>query len=136
MSFANLQQVEVKQGPFQRLLGLADVRVRSAGGGDHGEAEGEPLHTGLFHSVENAEEIRDLILARLKAFREAGLGDPDHAELRPRSRLGEARGVSAGDARCGPRGSAPDPRPESSAGTRSPDASPGILHASPAQAGA
>jgi membrane protein YdbS with pleckstrin-like domain len=33
MSFANLQQVEVKQGPFQRLLGLADVRVRSAGGG-------------------------------------------------------------------------------------------------------
>ncbi|MBP6702087.1 MAG: PH domain-containing protein [Vicinamibacteria bacterium] len=77
MSFANLQQVEVKQGPFQRLLGLADVRVRSAGGGDHGEEEGEPLHTGVFHSVENAEEIRDLILARLKAFREAGLGDPD-----------------------------------------------------------
>jgi membrane protein YdbS with pleckstrin-like domain len=77
MSFANLQQVEVKQGPFQRLLGLADVRVRSAGGGDHGEGEGEPLHTGVFHSVENAEEIRDVILARLRAFREAGLGDPD-----------------------------------------------------------
>ena len=93
MSFANLQQVEVKQGPLQRILGLADVRVRSAGGGDHGEGEGEPLHTGVFHSVENAEEIRDLILARLKAFREAGLGDPDRApssEFQSR----EARGVS------------------------------------------
>ncbi len=33
MSFANLQQVEVKQGPLQRLLGLADVHVQSAGGG-------------------------------------------------------------------------------------------------------
>ena len=31
MSFANLQQVEVRQGPLQRLLGIADVRVQSAG---------------------------------------------------------------------------------------------------------
>jgi len=94
MSFANLQQVEVKQGPFQRFLGLADVRVRSAGGGDHGEEEGEPLHTGVFHSVENAEEIRDLILARLKAFREAGLGDPDRASSAEPS-ASEAPGISA-----------------------------------------
>ena len=33
MSFANIQQVEVSQGPLQRLLGLADVKVQSAGGG-------------------------------------------------------------------------------------------------------
>lgn len=94
MSFANLQQVEVKQGPFQRFLGLADVRVRSAGGGDHGEEEGQPLHMGVFHSVENAEEIRDLILARLKAFREAGLGDPDRSSSAA-TPAGEPRGVSA-----------------------------------------
>ncbi len=79
MSFANLQQVEVKQGPLQRLLGLADVRVQSAGGGSSEEHGGEALHTGVFRSVENAPEIRDLIVARLRAFREAGLGDPDHA---------------------------------------------------------
>ena len=79
MSFANLQQVEVKQGPLQRLLGLADVHVQSAGGGS-GRPEqerGDSLHTGIFHSVENATEIRDLILARLRQFRQAGLGDPD-----------------------------------------------------------
>ncbi len=79
MSFANLQQVEVKQGPLQRLLGLADVHVQSAGGaGDHSPGrEGDSLHTGVFHSVNNANEIRDLILERLRQFRQAGLGDPD-----------------------------------------------------------
>ena len=35
------------------------------------------MHSGLFHSVTNAAEIRDLILERLRRFREAGLGDPD-----------------------------------------------------------
>jgi len=79
MSFANIQQVAVSQGPLQRLLGLADVKVKSAGGGggghyDHGDVE---MHTGLFHCVTNAAEIRDLILDRLRQFREAGLGDPD-----------------------------------------------------------
>jgi len=87
MSFANLQQVEVKQGPLQRLLGLADVHVQSAGGGNgHSEHEqGDSLHTGIFHSVENATEIRDLILARLRQFRQAGLGDPDdhHDQAHP-----------------------------------------------------
>ena len=79
MSFANLQQVEVKQGPLQRWLGLADLHVRSAGGGsDHTEAQtGDSLHRGIFHCVENASEIRDLILERLRLFRQSGLGDPD-----------------------------------------------------------
>lgn len=88
MSFANLQQVEVKQGPLQRLLGLADVRVRSAGGGGalDEKHQHDSLHTGVFHSVENATEIRDLILERLRQFRQAGLGDPDdhqHHDVAP-----------------------------------------------------
>ena len=82
MSFANIQQVEVKQDPIQRLLKLADVHVQSAGGGGSGQGHGkgemhDSLHTGIFHSVENASEIRDLILERLRQFRQAGLGDPD-----------------------------------------------------------
>ena len=81
MSFANLQQVSVHQGPLQRLLKLADVEVRSAGGGS-GEDEkgsGDSMHRSLFHAVENAPEIRDLILARLQRYRQAGLGEPDDA---------------------------------------------------------
>jgi membrane protein YdbS with pleckstrin-like domain len=79
MSFANLQQVSVHQGPLQRLLNLADVHVESAGGGagqEHG-SEGDSMHRSSFHAVENAIEIRDLILARLQRFRQAGLGEPD-----------------------------------------------------------
>ena len=81
MSFANLQQVSVHQGPLQRLLKIADVEVRSAGGGS-GEEEsgGDSMHRSVFHAVENAPEIRDLILARLQHFRQAGLGEPDDAQ--------------------------------------------------------
>lgn len=80
MSFANLQQVVVAQGPVQRLLGVADVRVQSAGGGggdEHKRKSGDTLHSGVFRGVDNAAQIRDLILDRLRRFREAGLGDPD-----------------------------------------------------------
>ena len=88
MSFANVQQVEIRQGPLQRFLGLADVCVRSAGGSDpaqgsHGHSGGSTLHMGIFEGVTNAEEIRNLILARLRAFREAGLGDPDEPRAAP-----------------------------------------------------
>jgi membrane protein YdbS with pleckstrin-like domain len=87
MSFANIQQVVVSQGPFQRLLGLADVKVQSAGGGDaYGENKHgteDDMHHGLFHSVTNAPEIRDLILDRLRRFRESGLGDPDEKSPAP-----------------------------------------------------
>ncbi len=83
MSFANLQQVAVTQGPLQRWLKLADVRVQSAGGGggreDSARGRGENLHTGIFHGVADAPEIRDLILDRLRRFRATGLGDPEDA---------------------------------------------------------
>jgi membrane protein YdbS with pleckstrin-like domain len=79
MSFANLQQVTVTQGPLQRLLGLANVHVQTAGGGGGkpDEENHESLHNAEFHCVDNAPEIRDLILDRLRLFRATGLGDPD-----------------------------------------------------------
>jgi len=79
MSFANLQQVAVKQGPLERLLKIADVEVRSAGGGSGETEEGgdDSMHRSVFRAVENAPEIRDMILERLKRYRQAGLGEPD-----------------------------------------------------------
>lgn len=83
MSFANLQQVEFSQGPLQRLLGLADLHVQSAGGGEQkeGSQKGESLHTGVFEGVTNAKEIRDLILTRLRDYRDSGLGHPAEAQM-------------------------------------------------------
>ena len=98
MSFANLQQVEVSQGPLQRLLGLADVKVQSAGGNDnpHGKPQHD-LHTGHFHGVDNAEEIRDLIQARLRRFRESGLGDPEETRHAAQVAAAEHRAANAAE---------------------------------------
>lgn len=80
MSYANLQQVMISQGPLERLLGISNVRVESAGGGkpsDAHDSKSDTMHSGVFHGVDNAEVIRDLIIHRLRQFRETGLGDPD-----------------------------------------------------------
>jgi len=81
MTFANIQKTTVHQGPLQRLLGIADVEVRSAGGGSgkgHEDEEGRHLvHVGHFRGVDGAERIRDLILEGVRRQRDAGLGDPD-----------------------------------------------------------
>ncbi len=82
MTFSNIQNVSIRQGPVQRFFGISDVEVRTAGGGaatggnnDQGMADN--LHLGYFRGVDNAAEIRDAILAHLKRLRSAGLGDPD-----------------------------------------------------------
>lgn len=75
MTFANIQQISVKQGPLQRLLGIADIEVRTAGGGSAPEGGGG-MHQGYFRGVEDAESIRDTIHDRVRRYRAAGLGDP------------------------------------------------------------
>jgi uncharacterized membrane protein YdbT with pleckstrin-like domain len=85
LTFANVQEVSIRQGPIQRLLGISDLRVRNAGGGNaaaggrQGEHDKADSHTGYFRGVDNSEEIRDLVLDRLRKLKDAGLGDPDQA---------------------------------------------------------
>ena len=77
LTFENVQNVAVKQGPLQRWYGIGDVHVETAGGGSseaHGGAASS-MHRGLIEGVANAKEIRDLILSRLHRSRSAGLGD-------------------------------------------------------------
>lgn len=88
MTFANVQEVSIQQGPLQRLLGISDLKVRTAGGGaasgppaKQRQQEAQSLHIGYFHGVDNAGAIRDLILERLKQLRDAGLGDPDQEQM-------------------------------------------------------
>lgn len=80
MTFANIQEIRVSSGPLQKLLGIADVEVKAAGGGaagPHGQTGG---HSATFEGVDNAEVIRDLIVERLREYRDTGLGG---AESRP-----------------------------------------------------
>ncbi len=94
MTFANIQQINLRQGPLQRLLGIADLEVTSAGGGiekKQGRRDTRSAHTGCFQGVDNAEAIRDLILERLRPFRDAGLGDPDELGEQPAGALDAAQ---------------------------------------------
>lgn len=85
MSFANVQNLSIRQGPLQRVFGIADLRVRTAGGGGGSGGDGKGgaehehrnLHLGFFRGVDDAEAIRDLVLGHLRRVRDAGLGDPD-----------------------------------------------------------
>jgi membrane protein YdbS with pleckstrin-like domain len=88
MTYANVQQISIRQNPLQRLLGIADVKVRSAGGGA-GEAGGrdvgESMHETWFRGVDRPEEIRSAIQDRVRAYADAGLGDPEDARSETRS---------------------------------------------------
>jgi membrane protein YdbS with pleckstrin-like domain len=93
MTYANIQNLSLRQGPVQRLFGISDLQVRTAGGGG-AEASGESkkeisetanMHLGFFRGVDNAEEIRDGILARMRGLRDSGLGDPDEPAAAPKS---------------------------------------------------
>jgi uncharacterized membrane protein YdbT with pleckstrin-like domain len=104
MTFANVQNISITQGPLERLFGIWDVRVETAGGGGqggpHGKGEGfgTNLHTAVFRGVDDAEHIRDMMLTRLRRVRSAGLGDPDDAqdaEQPPRRALGAGSEMTA-----------------------------------------
>lgn len=75
ITFENVQDVTVHQGPLQRYFGIANVVVETAGGGGGGQEAGVPSHTGLIEGVEDAARIRDLIMTRVRRSRAAGLGD-------------------------------------------------------------
>jgi membrane protein YdbS with pleckstrin-like domain len=78
VNFANIQNISISQGPLQRMLGIADLRVDTAGGGGavstpHQKVEN--LHTAWFRGIDNADEVRLVIQDRLRHFKDSGLGD-------------------------------------------------------------
>ncbi len=82
ISYANIQNVRLEQGPLQRAYGLADLIVETAGGGGGAQEPGmEPTgHRGLIKGVGDAAQLRDWLLERMRACRGAGLGDAHDLE--------------------------------------------------------
>ncbi len=86
ITYENIQNVTVEQGPIQRAFGISDLIVHTAGGGGgapgggkHGGGGGFG-HMGRIVGVDNAHHIRDMIMAKARASRSAGLGDDRHAQ--------------------------------------------------------
>lgn len=86
IALANIQNIAIRQGPLQRILSIADVEVKTAGGGGEASADshrkslGEPMHIAYFRGVDNANEIRDLVREGVRRQRDSGLGDPDERQ--------------------------------------------------------
>ena len=97
MTFANIQGIRVNANPIEMVLGLANVEVQSAGGGgsrggSHSHGTSSSGHAGTFAGVDNAEAIRDLLVERLRVYRDSGLGEKT-AEAREPLALSAAREV-------------------------------------------
>ena len=79
INFANIQNIAISQGPLQRVLGISDLRLETAGGGGGGgrpeQGRVENLHTAWFRGIDNANHVRDVIQQRLRLLKDSGLGD-------------------------------------------------------------
>lgn len=82
VTFENVQNVDMQQGPVQRYFGIGSLVVHTAGGGGaaHGK-QAAPIgaHIAVIEGIGNTREIRDQIMQCAAASRSAGLGD----EARP-----------------------------------------------------
>jgi len=82
ISYANVQNLRVVQGPALRLFGIWHLRVDTAGGGSSKEGESPGAgHRVQMAGIKNAHEVRDMIRGHLrKGGVSAGLGDFDDVD--------------------------------------------------------
>ncbi len=100
ISFENVQNVEVRQGPLQRYFGIADVLVTTAGGGvahhgKSGQSSTLGAHVGLLQGLDDADAVRNQILTYVERTRAAGLGDDHPRELATAAEAAAPHALSA-----------------------------------------
>lgn len=84
ITYENIQNVTIHQGPLQRYFGVASLVVKTAGGGGSATGNGGHSmsgHIGIIEGVTDVHRIRELIMARVRASRSAGLGDERSSHL-------------------------------------------------------
>jgi len=87
VTFENVQNVELKQGPLQRHFGVSNLIVQTAGGGGVQTQQGQTNpHVALVEGIADAKKIRDVIMTRVRQSRRAGLGDESLEEKRDAAR--------------------------------------------------
>ncbi|MDP1825400.1 MAG: PH domain-containing protein [Archangium sp.] len=73
LSYANVQNIEVNQGPLERVFGFKSLTISTAGADTTPGAENSHLVTLV--GLQDADEVRALILGMLKHQRDTGLGE-------------------------------------------------------------
>ncbi len=69
--------MRIAQGPVERLFDISTLIVETAGGGSNEKNPHVKSHQAILRGIENAKEIRDMIISILQQQKRAGLGDPD-----------------------------------------------------------
>ncbi len=94
VSYQNIQNVSVSQGPLERYFGFANLQIDTAGsGGAHAHGKGENPNRAVLRGIINAPQIRDTILENLRTFRNSGLGDPDDVAVHAPTTVNPRRGL-------------------------------------------
>lgn len=78
ITYDNIQNVSIRQGPLQRYFGIFNIMVETAGGGSSGGEAGSGssnTHCGRLEGIDNPQEIRSLILRKWSESKSSGLGD-------------------------------------------------------------
>jgi membrane protein YdbS with pleckstrin-like domain len=93
ITFENVQNVSIRQGPIEQLFGISSLVVETAGSSDeHAENPFAVGNKAILEGIDNPQEIRQLIMEQVRKSRTAGLGDevvaatenawpPDHLKL-------------------------------------------------------
>ncbi len=84
LTFANAQNVRITQGPLQRIFGISNVEVDTAGGGAKRKEEKQGLafdpHRAVLRGLDRPGDVRRRIVELVRRSRSAGLGDPDEPD--------------------------------------------------------
>ena len=98
VTFENVQNVRVRRGPIQRLLGIGDVTVETAAVGYSDPNQGiTQASSAVIVGVDDPSGIRDRIVDRMRMSRSAGLGDDPDPERRRGRRAGESPGAGGSE---------------------------------------
>jgi len=82
VTFSKVQSLYVTQGPLQKFFGIADIKIETAGGrlktGIEERKEGREFssefHRASIKGVKNYEEIKNIVMQKLKRINDTGLG--------------------------------------------------------------
>ena len=75
ITYDNVQNVKLTQGPVQRACGIASVLIETAGAGGTTQQGQSVSNQGLIEGIADAAAVRDRIMARARLSQTTGLGD-------------------------------------------------------------
>ena len=77
ITYANIQNISLQQGPLERMFSVSNIKVETAGGGGADSKTDSLGHSGLIEGVEDADSLRDLMMAQVRLHRSGGLGESE-----------------------------------------------------------